>query len=185
MSRATFIFFCFFVSLAVSCSTAQIPKNESPPKASPSPAKTSMDYYAESMAALQAGDYGKAVELDQKAFDLELKERKLPRDLWLQTVNILAGAYALNGEVNRSHEIVDYGIKQEPKYPMFYYIKAIAFAQEEKETDAIKYLRLAFKYKANIVPGEEFPDPETDSSFEKLQKSEKFKKAIAEMKRGK
>ena len=185
MKKTLLIFACAFTSLVVSCSTAQTPGKQPSPAPSVSAEKTSMDYFNESMAALETGDNRKAVEFDQKAFDLELKERKLPRDLWLQMINTLAAAYALNGEVKRGHEIIDYGIKHEPQYPMFYYIKAIAFAQEDKEDDAIKWLRPAFKYKANRLEGENFPNPETDSSFEKFRNSEKFKKAIAEMKSGK
>lgn len=185
MKNLLLLFCCVLLMLAPSCAEAQSTKKENKPSKPATQEKSSMDYMSEAMAALEAGDYRKAVELDQKAFDLEMKERKLPRDLWLQMVNTLAGGYALNGQVKRGHEIIDYGIKQEPKYPIFYYIKAIAYAQEDKEADAIKYLRLAFKYKVNIVPGEEFPDPETDGSFEKFRNSEKFKKALAEMKGGK
>ena len=44
---------------------------------------------------------------------------------------------------------------------------------------------LAFKNKANMIEGETFPNPETDSSFARLMKRETFKKAIAEMKSSK
>jgi hypothetical protein len=33
-----------------------------------------------------------------------------------------------------------------------------------------------------MIKGKRFPNPETDSSFEKFRDSEKFKKAVAEMK---
>jgi hypothetical protein len=39
--------------------------------------------------------------------------------------------------------------------------------------------------KTNIPPGERLPEPETDSSFAKFRDSEKFRKAVAEMKGGK
>ena len=32
-----------------------------------------------------------------------------------------------------------------------------------------------------MIPGERFPNPETDSSFAKFRDSEKFQKAVAEM----
>ncbi len=50
-----------------------------------------------------------------------------------------------------------------------------------EEDNAIKYLRDAFKYKANLTEGVRLPDPMTDASFEKFHKSEKFRKAVAEM----
>ena len=176
----------FACALSFSCSRGQETTNTGKsPTPTATPEMTSMDYFRDSQAALDSGDYVKAVQLDKKAFDLEKNERKLPREIWIEVVNTVGAGYALNGEVKSSHEIVDYAIKQEPKYPMFYYIEAIAYAQENKEADAIKYLRLAFKYKANILPGEKFPDPVTDDSFAKLQDSEIFKKAVAEIKNAK
>jgi len=40
---------------------------------------------------------------------------------------------------------------------------------------------LAFKYKANMIAGERFPNPDTDSSFAKFRDSEKFKKAVVDV----
>lgn len=59
---------------------------------------------------------------------------------------------------------------------------ACGYGELGDEDSAVKYLRLAFKYKANMINREHFPDPMTDSSFAKLRKSEKFVKAVADMK---
>jgi hypothetical protein len=43
-------------------------------------------------------------------------------------------------------------------------------------------LRLAYKYKANLVPGESFlPDPLKDDSFRKFSRDKKFMNAVQQM----
>ena len=64
-------------------------------------------------------------------------------------------------------------------------VPAPVTADKLKSTDGIYGIRLAFKHKANMIAGERFPNPETDSSFAKFRDSEKFNKAVAEMKSGK
>jgi hypothetical protein len=173
---------CLFLS---ACSTAPVAKNE---EANPAPtataAMTATDLVNESTEALKKGDFARATKLDQQAFDLETKERTLPRNLWIEVVTTLGAGYALNGQVQRSHEILDYAIKQD-QYPMFYYLEAVAYAQEQKEADAIDNLRLAYEFKANILHGEELPDPSKDNSFDKLRSSPTFEKALKEMTAGK
>jgi hypothetical protein len=68
---------------------------------------------------------------------------------------------------------------------MFYYNMACGYGEQDDEANALKYLRLAFKYRENMIPGEEFPDPEHDGSFKRLMKKDSFKTAVAELKRRK
>jgi tetratricopeptide (TPR) repeat protein len=144
--------------------------------------KTSLDYAAEGSKYYLEGEYKKAIPPYQKALDLEKQERKLPKTLWYVLVDNLAIAYGITGDIKKSMAVLNYGIEKEPTYPMFYYNMACGYGEIDDEDNAIKYLRLAYKYKANMIEGERFPNPETDSSFEKFLDSEKFMKAIAEMK---
>lgn len=144
--------------------------------------KTSLDYAAEGSKYYLEGEYKKAIPPYQKALDLEKKERKLPKNLWLVVVDNLAIAYGITGDIKKSMAVLNYGIEKEPTYPMFYYNMACGYGEINDEDNAINYLRLAYKYKANMIKGERFPNPETDSSFEKFLDSEKFMTAIAEMK---
>ena len=59
---------------------------------------------------------------------------------------------------------------------------ACGYGELGDEDNAIKYLRLAYERKANMLEGEQFPDPTRDSSFAKFRESEKFNKAVEEMK---
>ena len=46
---------------------------------------------------------------------------------------------------------------------------------------AIEELRLAYKYKANIIAGETLPDPLKDDSFRLLVNDDGFVKAVTDM----
>jgi tetratricopeptide (TPR) repeat protein len=144
--------------------------------------KTSLQYVAEGSKYYLDGDYKRAIPPYQKALDLEKKERKLEKNIWIVLVDNLGMAYGISGDIKNSMSVLEYGISKEPTYPLFYYNMACGYGELGDEDNAIKWLRPAFKYKANMIAGERFPNPETDSSFAKFQDSEKFKKAVAEMK---
>ena len=144
--------------------------------------KTSFDYAREASAFYLERDYKRAIPPYQKALDLEKAERKLPRELWILVVDNLGMAYGITGDIKRSQDVFRYGISQEPAYPLFYYNMACGHGELGDEANAIKYLRLAFKHKANMLEGEHFPDPTQDSSFAKFRDSETFNKAVEEMK---
>jgi tetratricopeptide (TPR) repeat protein len=146
--------------------------------------KTSLQYVAEGSRYYLDGDYKKAIPPYQKALDLEKQERKLEKKFWIALVDNLGMAYGITGDIKASQAVFEYGIKEEPTYPLFYYNMACGYGELGDEDNAIKNLRPAFKYKDNMIEGERFPDPMTDSSFAKFRDSEKFKKAVKEMKSG-
>jgi tetratricopeptide (TPR) repeat protein len=148
-------------------------------------AKTSMQYLQEGSAAYLEGDYKKAIPPYQKALDLEKKDRQLKREMWILLVDNLGMAYGITGDIKSSQDVFTYGISQEPTYPLFYYNMACGYGEINDEENAVKYLRLAFKNKKNMIAGERFPNPETDSSFRNFADSPTFKKAIEDMKNSK
>lgn len=147
--------------------------------------KTSMDYLREGSAFYMNGEYKKSITPYQKALDLERAERKLERKFWILLVDNLGMAYGMTGEIKSSFAVFEYGISVEKTYPLFYYNMACGHGELGDEDNAIKSLRLAFKYKENMLTGEGLPNPENDSSFAKFRESEKFRKALAEMRSGK
>jgi hypothetical protein len=48
---------------------------------------------------------------------------------------------------------------------------------------AIEELRLAYRYKANMIAGESLPDPIQDDSFRYFVRDDSFVKAVTEMKK--
>ena len=147
--------------------------------------KTSLDYLEQGSVYYMNHDYKHAIPPYQKALDLEKADRKLEKKWWIVLVDNLSMAYGITGNIKESMAVIDYGISVEPTYPLFYYNKACGYGELGDEDNAIKWLRPAFKYKDNMMTGEHLPNPETDSSFARFQDSEKFKKALNEMKSGK
>jgi len=141
-----------------------------------------MHHLAEGSKYYLDGDYKKAIPPYQKALDLEKQERKLERKFWIVLVDNLGMAYGITGDIKSSQAVFEYGISKEPTYPLFHYNIACGYGELGDEENAIKHLRNAFKNKANMIAGEPFPDPMTDSSFQKFRDSEKFRNAVTEMK---
>ena len=59
---------------------------------------------------------------------------------------------------------------------MFYYILANVSAERDDRTNTLKYLRIALDHKANVIPGEQLPDPLGDDSFTRYSKDKEFRK---------
>lgn len=146
--------------------------------------KTSIQYLDDASRFYLVRDYERAIPPYEKALQLEKKERKLSKELWIVLVDNLAMAYGMTGKIDSSQKVLAYGIQEEPTYPLFYYNMACGFGERDNEAGAVENLRLGFKYRDNMIAGEKFPDPETDSSFERLMKRESFRKAVEEMKNG-
>ena len=128
------------------------------------------------------GDYEKAIGPYQKALDLEQENPTLDKTIWKVLVDNLGMSYGISGNLDKAKETFEYGISKDPDYPMFYYNMACTYGEKKDMDKAIEYLKLAFDRRENMIPGEEMPDPATDSSFERFMKNEKFKAALKELK---
>ena len=104
--------------------------------------KTSMDYLGEASRYYMDGDYKKAIPPFEKAHELEKNERRLKKELWFVLVDNLAISYGITGDIEKSQAVLEYGIKLEPTYPMFYYNMACGYGEGDDEENTIKYLRL-------------------------------------------
>ena len=58
--------------------------------------------------------------------------------------------------------------------PLNYYNRACAFAEEGDKSKALTNLDLAFQRKANVLHGEQMPDPRAYSSFQKYVRDPDF-----------
>lgn len=151
----------------------------------PSSTKSSYNYAQEGSAFFLKGNYQKAIEPYQKAVDLEKEQPKLNKNLWRAVTDNLAMSYGITGNLPKAKETLEYGISKDPDYPMFYYIMANVYGESNDEDNAIAYLKRAYERKGNMIAGETFPDPMTDDSFQRFVKSEKFVKAVNELKQKK
>jgi tetratricopeptide (TPR) repeat protein len=123
--------------------------------------------------------FDKAIGPYQKAFDLEKSDRKLEPAMWRVLIDNLGMAYGITGNLKSAEDVLRYGVSKDPTYPMFYYNLACVYAERNDLDNTIKYLKTAFEYKQNMLPGEQMPDPAKDDSFQRFLQEEKFRKLLA------
>jgi tetratricopeptide (TPR) repeat protein len=149
----------------------------------PARGRAQMDEVAQASRFYIQHNYAAAAQHYQKALDMEKQKRSLDATMFRVVVDNLGMSYAFTGNLDKARDTFDYGVTQIPEYPLFHYNLACTYAEMDRLDDALGELRLAFKYKANTIPGEGFPDPMTDDSFRKFTKDPKFVDAVKEMQR--
>lgn len=83
-------------------------------------------------------------------------------------------ALGSSGKLDQSRAYAQRAIKLDPDYPINYYNLACADAEEGKIKEAQLHLQQAFDRRANVIPGETFPDPTKDDSLLKLRSNKEF-----------
>jgi tetratricopeptide (TPR) repeat protein len=191
MKTINFAILLFAILNTIAC--AQNPTKTTPPNSgekivtasSPADSKLAMQYLDQGSTFYIRHDYQGAIGPYQKALDLVKQGAKLEKTWRRVLIDNLGMSYGISGDLDRAKETFEYGIAKDDEYPLFYYNMACTYGEMDKEDKAIEYLRGAFERKDNMIEGEPFPNPETDSSFKKFMKSEKFLNALAEMKKPK
>jgi tetratricopeptide (TPR) repeat protein len=140
--------------------------------------RSSKYFLGEGSKYFRDGQFDKAIAPYQKALDLEKGDRKLDINLWRVLVDNLGMAYGVTGNLKASEEVFQYGISRDPTYPLFYYNVACVHAEKNDLDSTMEYLRKAFEYRLNVIPGEKMPDPHKDDSFQRFLQTEKFRKLI-------
>jgi tetratricopeptide (TPR) repeat protein len=88
-------------------------------------------------------DYQRAIAPYAQALALEQKNRQLDKKLWFVLVDNLGMAYGITGNLDKARETFEYGIQQDPDYPLFYYNMAGYFGEKEDASNAALYLKKA------------------------------------------
>jgi tetratricopeptide (TPR) repeat protein len=114
----------------------------------------------------------------QKALDAEKQSHSLDKNLLRVLVDNLGMAYGISGDLNRAEETLNYGVSQDPTYPMFYYNLACVSAGRNDMNKTMEFLRKAFSYKANVIPSESMPDPQKDDSFKPFMVDQRFREFL-------
>ena len=129
-------------------------------------------------------NYAEAAAFYQRALDMEKQKRTLNQDMFRVLVDNLGMSYGISGNLPKAKETLEYGITQDATYPLFYYSLACMYGEMDKMEEALGQLRLAYKYRANMIPGEgPVPDPLKDDSFRNFVKNDTFVQAVREMQR--
>ena len=144
-------------------------------------AKETMQYVSQGSAVYLKRDYKQAIHLYSKALELEKREPTLEKNIWRVLVDNLGMSYGISGDNKKAKEIFEYGVSKDANYPLFYYNLACAHAEMNDLDNAIKNLKVAFQYQANMIPGERLPNPATDDSFSRFLTNEKFRQILEEI----
>lgn len=118
--------------------------------------------------------YSEAATYFQKTRDLQKSGKQLNTTQDRILTDQLVMSYGITGETKKVHALLDEAIGKDPQYPLNYYNRACAFAEEGDKSRAFANLDLAFQRKANVLKGEQMPDPRTDSSFQKYVRDPDF-----------
>ncbi len=138
--------------------------------------KTSAEYFSEGSRYYVANDFSNAIAPYENALALEKKHREMSQNFWRVLIDNLGMAYGMTGDLQHSEATLNYGISQDPSYPMFYYNLACVAGERGNMNKAMDLLGKAFVRKANSITGEGVPDPRKDDSFVRFMSNEQFRK---------
>ena len=146
-----------------------------------SPVRTSSEHFNFGNFFYAQREYGKAAAQYEKALELEKRASTLDGTIWKVLVDQLGMCYGIGGRLAQSRDLYTWAISREPDYPMFYYNLACTHAEMGNLEEALRNLRLAYKHKGNMLPGETLPDPKLDSSFTKYMNAPRFQAELKTM----
>lgn len=138
----------------------------------------SFEYWYEGSGIYRAGNLKGSIKPYLQALELEKRDRQLDQTFWRVLVDNLGMAYGITGNVAKAREVFEYGLSQDPTYPLFHYNLACAHAEMKDKKTALKYLRQAFALKHNVIPTERMPDPRTDDSFKRFMRDKEFREEM-------
>ena len=111
-------------------------------------AGASLNYYQEGNRYFIKQNFPASIAPYQKALDAEKQSHTLAKNDLRILVDNLGMAYGITGDLNRAEETFNYGVSQDPTYPMFYYNLACASAGRNDMDKTMEFLRKAFSYKS-------------------------------------
>jgi hypothetical protein len=71
----------------------------------------------------------------------------------------------MSGDIPKAGAIFEAASAKDPDYPMYYYNLACADAEGKNLAGARVHLQQAFARKANMISGENMPDPTKEDAF--------------------
>lgn len=119
--------------------------------------------------------YEKVRDLEKAGAKLTLTQHRILGDQ-------LAMAYGISGRTADSKALLKELVRTDPAYPLNYYNLACVAADENDKPAVLKNLAVAFQHRAQILPGEQMPDPAADPSFKKYSQDADFKALVARLK---
>jgi len=143
----------------------------------------SMDYYLPGSVLYRRDNYEGAIIWLSRALEEEKKKPILSHDQRLILIEKLGVAHGMTGHLRQARAVLAYGLAQDPEFPMFYYNIACIDAEDGDLASALENLRLTLQHRANMIPGETWPDPIKDSSFKAYVKDSRFQEVAKAFRR--
>ena len=140
-----------------------------------------MELYLEAQRHQREKADAAALKCMAAALAMEKKEAKFSQRMFRELITDLAVAYGVSGDLEKAKETLEYGLQRDPTYPLFLYNMACYYAEKGDLENTLPMLQKAFENKDKLSPGSQMPDPRTDSSFQRFQDNERFKKLLAEL----
>ena len=141
----------------------------------------SKSYLFDGTMAYLNKDFATAAAQLQQALDLEKQKRTIGRDDFRALIDNLAVSYRFIQNPEKSKEVLDYGLTQDPDYPLFHYDMACYYGEKGNMNQALDELRRAYQNRANLSPSDRMADPLQDSCFGKFLRNKKFVSAVQQM----
>ena len=135
---------------------------------------SSFQYLLKANKYFYDNDFKNAIIYYRKAYNLEKEKRTFGEMEWIVMIDNFGMSYGITKDYKRAQEVFEFGIKNYPTYPMFYYNLACSYAEQNNLPKTLNYLSLAYRYRQNMLPGETLPDPMTDDSFKGFLKNNEF-----------
>jgi hypothetical protein len=143
---------------------------------------TSFDYYQIGHALHLQNQFQKAVGPLSTALSLEQNNRRLKQAQWRTLLVDLIDSLGATRDNRRAKELLDFGVGQDPDYPVFHFGLARYFALRDDLDNTIASLQRAFQKPNSFDFKDGLRNPMSDPSFKQFWKNEKFKKAVKDLK---
>lgn len=146
---------------------------------------SSFDYLYKAKTLLRQKRYAEAVAQLNIALGLEQKQRQLDAVHWRKLLGYLLDIYSAAGDRANLKALLDYGVGNDPTFPLFHLGLAYYYADQGDMDNTIAALEKAYSYRNNDpwTTGWAWIDPMTHPSFQQFTKNEKFRKAVKVMKK--
>jgi tetratricopeptide (TPR) repeat protein len=126
------------------------------------------------VALYRGKSYQEAIECLQKWMRLD-RCGKMNDSKHRMAIISLGIAYCINNNFKDAQKVLEDALQKDHEYPLFHYNLAVAYTGQGDFSKTLDHLRLALKYRDNLEPYVQLPNPASDISFKELNNTPEFK----------
>jgi len=146
---------------------------------------SSFDYLYRAKTLIRQKQYAEALADLDTALGMEQKQRRLDAAHWRKLFGHLLDIHSAAGDREKVKTLLDYGVANDPAYPVFHLGLAYYYAAQGELDNTIAALEKAYVNRKNdrLTAGWAWIDPLTHPAFAQFKQNEKFRRAAKAMKR--